>query len=65
MAPKSVMRKMLLALFLGVRASLGIGMSREEIEEILFSSNQTTVEVTISEEKLSRSGSPPSERGMM
>ena len=51
MAPKSVMRKMLLALFLGVRASLGIGMSREEIEEILFSSNQTTVEVTISEEK--------------
>ena len=51
MALKSIMRKMLLAAFLGFRATLGIGMSREEIEEILFSSNQTRVEVTIPEEK--------------
>lgn len=45
------MRKMLLAVFLGFRATLGIGMSREEIEEILYSSNQTRVEATIPEAK--------------
>lgn len=52
MALKSLVCKLLLAFFLGFRATLGIGMSREEIEEILFSSNQTRVEVTISEEKV-------------
>ena len=51
MALKLIMRKMLLAVFLGFRASLGIGMSKEEIEEILYSSNQTRVEATIPEEK--------------
>jgi hypothetical protein len=44
------MRKMLFAFFLGWRATLGIGMSREEIEEILYSNNQTRVEATIPEE---------------
>lgn len=51
MALKFVMRKMLVAFFLGFRASLGVGISREEIEEILFSSNQTRVELTIPEEE--------------
>lgn len=51
MGVKSVMRNLLLAFFLGFRATLGIGMSREEIEVILFSSNQTRVEATIPEEK--------------
>lgn len=52
MALKSLVCKLLLAFFLGFRATLGTGMSREEIEEILFSSNQTRVEVTIPEEKV-------------
>jgi len=52
MALKSLVCKVLLAFFLGFRATLGIGMSREEIEEILFSSNQTRIEVTISEKKV-------------
>jgi hypothetical protein len=41
---------MLLAFFLGWRAAIGIGMSREEIEEILYSGSQTRIEVTIPEE---------------
>jgi hypothetical protein len=51
MALKPIMRKMLLAVFLGFRATLGIGMSRGEIEEILYSSNQTRVEAIIPEDK--------------
>jgi hypothetical protein len=44
---KSILRKMLLAFLLGGRAALGIGMTREEIEAILYSNTQTRVEVTI------------------
>jgi len=51
MAFRFIMRKMLLAVFLGFRATLGIGMSREEVEKILYSSNQTRVEATIPEEE--------------
>jgi hypothetical protein len=47
MSVKLIVRKMLLAFFLGCRATLGIGMSRKEIEEILYSMSQTKVEVTI------------------
>jgi hypothetical protein len=51
MAFKPIIRKMLLAAFLGFHSTLGIGMRREEIEEILDSSNQTRVEATIPEDK--------------
>jgi len=51
MALKSILRKMLLAIFLGFGATLRICMSREEIEEILYSSNPARVEATIPEEK--------------
>jgi hypothetical protein len=47
MSVKRILRKMLLAGFLGGRAALGIGMTREEIEAILYSNSQTRVEVTI------------------
>ena len=47
MSVKRILRKMLLAFLLGGRAALGIGMTREEIEAILYSNTQTRVEVTI------------------
>jgi hypothetical protein len=59
MSLKLIMRKVLLASFLGWRAALGIGMSREEIEEVLYSNNQTRVEVTIPEEVIRAIQSSP------
>jgi hypothetical protein len=50
MSVKLIVRKILLAFFLGCRADLGIGMSRKDIEGILYSMNQTKVEVTIPEQ---------------
>ncbi len=50
MALKLIMREMLLSFVLGGRGALGIGMSREEIEAILYSMNQTRIEVTIPEQ---------------
>jgi hypothetical protein len=59
MSLKLIMRKMLLAFFLGWRATLGIGMRREEIEEILYSNNQARVEATIPEENDKGDSSSP------
>jgi hypothetical protein len=47
-----LIRKLLLAFFLGSRAAAGIGLSHEEIEEILYSNTQTRVEATIPEESV-------------
>ncbi|MCU1303995.1 MAG: hypothetical protein JWQ87_4279 [Candidatus Sulfotelmatobacter sp.] len=52
MSLKRIVRQMLLAFFLGCRAALGIGMSREEIEGILYSANRTKIEITIHEENV-------------
>ena len=49
MSLRLIVRKMFLAFVLGSRVALG-GISREEIEAILHSMNQTKVEVTIPEQ---------------
>jgi hypothetical protein len=50
MSIRNILRKVLLRFMLGGRSVLGIGMSREQIEELLYSTNQTKVEVTVSKE---------------
>jgi hypothetical protein len=50
MSLKPIIRRMLLAFLLGWRAAMGIGLGREEIEDILYSGSQTRIEVTIPEE---------------
>ena len=50
MSLRNIFRKALLSFMLTGRSVLGIGMSHEQIEELLYSANQTKVEVTISEE---------------
>lgn len=49
MSLERVLRKALLCLMLGARAMLGLHMSQEKIEELLYSTNQPRAEVTISE----------------
>jgi hypothetical protein len=51
MSLRNIVRKILLCFVLGGHSVLGIGISKEEIEEILHAMNQTKVEVTISEEE--------------
>ena len=50
MSIRNILRKVLLCFMLGGRSILGIGMSHEQIEELLYSANQTRVEVTVPEE---------------
>lgn len=45
------MRKVFLAIALGGHSVLGVGMSKEKIEELLYAMNQTRVEVTIDADK--------------
>ena len=49
MSFKRILRKVLLGFLLGGHSVFGIGMSREKIEELLYETNQTRIEVTISE----------------
>jgi hypothetical protein len=48
---KRILRKAFLALLLGGRSLFGLSMSSEKIEELLFSSNQTRAEESISEDE--------------
>jgi len=48
---KVALRRLLLAFVLGGHSLLGIGMSREKIEELIFAMNQTRVELTIPEDE--------------
>ena len=50
MSFKRTLRRLLLGFLLGGHSVLGIGMSREKIEELAHAMNQTRVEVTISED---------------
>jgi hypothetical protein len=48
MSLKRILRRVLLAFALGGHDVLGIGMSREQIEELLFAMHKPRIEVTIS-----------------
>jgi hypothetical protein len=50
MSFRNIERKVLLSIALGGHSVLGVGMSREKIEELLHAMNQTRVEVTISDD---------------
>ena len=49
MSLRQMVRRILLSLLLGGHAILGIGMSREQIEGLLSSMNETQVEVTVAD----------------
>jgi len=44
---KSILRKLFLCVALGGHSILGIGMSKEQIEELLYATNQARIEMTI------------------
>jgi hypothetical protein len=50
MSFKRLLRRLLLSLVLGGNAVLGIGVSKEQIEALLYSMNQTRAEVTVADE---------------
>ena len=50
MSFKRMLRRLLLGVVLGGHSVLGIGMSREKIEELMYETHQTRIEVTISED---------------
>ena len=50
MSFRNILRKVFLAIALGGHSVLGVGMSREKIEELLYAMNQTRVEATIEAE---------------
>ena len=50
MALKNILRRLLLAFVLGGHDVLGVGMSREQIEELLFAMHKPRIETTISDE---------------
>jgi hypothetical protein len=51
MSFRNLLRKVFLAIALGGQSALGIGMSAEQIEELLHAMNQTNVEASIDDEK--------------
>ncbi len=50
MSFKRMLRRLVLGLVLGGHSVLGIGMNREKIEELMYETQQTRIEVTISED---------------
>lgn len=48
MSLKRILRRVLLAFVLGGHDVWGVGMSREQIEELLFAMHKPKIEVTIS-----------------
>lgn len=56
MSLKRTVRRILLSLVLGWHGFLGIGMSREEIERLLSSMNETHVGVTVAESEKTNKG---------
>jgi len=57
MALTNILRRLLLAFVLGGQDVLGVGMSREQIEELLFAMHKPRIETTISDDhKESASG---------
>jgi hypothetical protein len=59
MSLRTLLRKAFLSIALGGHAVLGVGMSREKIEELLYAMNQTRVEVTIDDEEKNSSTTSP------
>jgi hypothetical protein len=51
MSFRRILRQLLLCIALGGHSVLGVGMSKEQIEELLHAMNQTRVEMTIDEDK--------------
>jgi hypothetical protein len=51
MSFRRILRKLLLCIALGGHSVLGVGMSKEQIEDLLYAMNQTRVEMTIDEDK--------------
>ena len=59
MSLRSLLRKVFLSIALGGHSVLGVGMSQEKIEELLYAMNQTRVEVTIDDEETNSSKKSP------
>ena len=55
MSVKRILRRVLLGLLLGGRSLLGMSMSSEKIEELLYSNNQPRAEETVSENEAGES----------
>ena len=50
MSLREILRKVFLCIALGGHSVLGVGMSQEKIEELLYAMHRTRLEVTVSDD---------------